>query len=175
MFLSFLKKNPQGDALRVRVNDTKLQAALAKLPARLNENVRKRAARKVFKPAAIALAQRWLTANFRGPGAKHRLAIAAAHEVDVRRSGPGPQAPIRVKVGVRYGRKAKASATTKGRQKVFHLLESGFRHKKAKKRIIGRYLSFAWSRANLNRLTKEFSDQALIEAHKELQKLGVSK
>lgn len=165
-------KRPKADLLRIRVDSAAVRQALTKLPPRLNEAVRKRAARKVFRPYVRELATKWLTANFRGPSAKHRLAISAATELDVRRMGSGPEAPIRARLGVRYGRKAKANGLTKGRQKVFHLLESGFRHKQAKKRIVGRYISFAWARSSLGKITKQLSDATLVEAHKELAKLG---
>ena len=172
--LGFLKTQPQRDLLRIRVQGESVRQALAKLPPRLNENVRKRAARRVLSPYVKELAGRWLRASFRGPSAKHRLAISAATELDVRRAGSGPSAPIRARIGVRYGKRAKAAALARGRQRIFHLLENGFRHKNAKRKVTGRFISFAWARSSLARIMQQLSDQTLVEAHKELAKLGRS-
>ncbi len=168
--LGFLKRPTQPDRLKITIRDAAVRQALSKLPPNLNENVRKRAFRKVLKPFAQELAARWLRATFKGPGAKHRLAVSVATEFDVRRAGSGPSAPIRGRIGVQYGRKAKAAA--KGRQRIWHLLENGFRHKTAKRRITGRYISFAFARSRLGQITKLLSDQTLVEAHKELAKLA---
>ena len=171
--LGFLRTQPKRDLLRIKVQSEAVRQALAKLPPRLNENVRKRAARRVLSPYVKELAGRWLRANFRG-APPHRLAISAATELDVRRFGSGPSAPIRARIGVRYGKRAKAAAFARGRQRIFHLLENGFRHKTAKRKITGRYISFAWARSSLARIMQQLSDQTLVEAHKELAKLGRS-
>lgn len=114
--------------MEISFRSKEVRAALAALPKNVSEAVRKRVARRVMKPYVGTLAAAWLSANFRGPDAKHRMAVAAALEADVRRVGAADASIIRTRLGVRYGSRAKAAAFAKGRQKVWHLLEYGFRH-----------------------------------------------
>lgn len=114
--------------LSLTLDSKELRKILEALPKNVSEAVRKRVGRRVAKPFADNLAGKWLTAKFRGPDAKHRMAIAAATEVDVRRVGASADSVIRTRIGVRYGSGAKAAGFAKGRQKVWHLLEAGFRH-----------------------------------------------
>jgi hypothetical protein len=112
-------------ALKITLNDKALRAILAKLPDNLNERARKKGARKALAPFVKKLAGIWKSSPYRGKPT-HRKAIAAATQLDVRRMGAGPTAPIRSRIGVRYG--TKGGATAKGRQRVYHLLELGYRH-----------------------------------------------
>lgn len=112
-------------AMRVTVDDKALRAMLAKLPEKLNEQARKKGARKALRPFVKQLANIWRAATYRGKPT-HRKAIASAAQLDVRRMGGGPTAPIRSQIGIRYGTKGGAKA--KGRQRVYHLLELGYRH-----------------------------------------------
>jgi hypothetical protein len=114
--------------LDIRVDSEELRKTLEALPRNVSEAVRKRVSRRVTKPYVADLAAAWLRTQFKGPDAKHRIAIAAAMESDVRRQGSGDSATIRTRIGVKYGTGAKAASVAKGRQKVWHLLEYGFRH-----------------------------------------------
>ena len=112
-------------ALKITVDDKALRETLAKLPERLNERARKNGARRALAPFAKSLGRIWASSRYRGK-ATHRKAIQAAAQMDVRRMGGGPLAPLRSQVGIRYG--SKGGARAKGRQRVYHLLELGFRH-----------------------------------------------
>lgn len=150
----------KSDVISIKLKDREVRAMLAKLPPKVNERIRKRTAREVVKPFVAKLKAAWIGAAFRGK-APHRRAIASAIRTDIRRVGGGPTAPIRTRVGVEYGRKA---ARAKGRQRIFHFLEDGFRHKAAKKRISGRFVSFRLARANLALLMRNYSTAVLREA-----------
>ena len=111
--------------VRFTVDDRAVREALAKLPERLNERARKNGIRRAMAPHVRAL--KAVSTSAPGRGRKlHRKAIAAATKFDVRRGGAGPSAPLVVRLGVQYG--SKGGARAKGRQRVFHLLEGGFRH-----------------------------------------------
>ena len=99
-----------------------VKAALRGLAPKVQERVVKKGMRRGMKPMQEALRQAWRSANYRGKDT-HRRAIAAATLTDARRSGRGTE--IVGKVGVMYGRKG--GATAKGRQRIWHLLEGGFR------------------------------------------------
>jgi len=146
--------------ITLKLKDREVKAALAQLPPKVNERIRKRVARQVVKPFVGLLKSAWVGAQFRGK-APHRRAIASAVRTDVRRVGAGPSAPVRTRVGVDYSRKA---ARAKGRQRVFHLLEAGFRHKAGKKRIQGRFIAFRLARAKLSGIMQQYSAQVLREA-----------
>lgn len=111
--------------ISIKIDDRELRETLAKLPAQLNERARKTGARKALRPYVVSLGNIWRSARYRGK-ATHRMAIQAATQLDVRRLGGGPLAPIRTQIGIRYG--SKGGARAKGRQRVYHLLELGFRH-----------------------------------------------
>lgn len=112
-------------AIKITVNDRELRRTLERLPERLNERARKNGARRALAPYVKQIAAIWAAAPYEGKPV-HRKAIAAATKLDVRRVGSGPTAPLRARIGVQYGRKGGARA--KGRQRVYHLLELGFRH-----------------------------------------------
>jgi hypothetical protein len=160
------------------VNDAELRATLAKLPTRLLTNVRKRGIRKPLTKVRADLRALWRKAKFRGK-APHRKAIAAATRIDIRRVRGNA---IRGKVGVEYGRKGGARA--RGMQRIYHLLESGFRHKSARqagllgavrgalgiaKRIPGRNISAGYVRNNGKRIYQEISRAILVEARAALK------
>lgn len=148
-------------AVKFVLESKELERALAALPPKLNERVRKRAVRAVFAPARKALRQVWKSAPLRGGKALHRKAIAQATKLYVKRRGSGPSAPTMFELGVQYGRKGGALA--KGRQRVWHLLEHGFQHRYAG-RVPGRKLSHRWVETNRNRLLAELQQTILIEA-----------
>lgn len=154
--------------LKLTVKSAEVKSALALLPGRVAQNVQKRAARNVFKPLAGELGREWLTANFRGPSTKHRLAIAAATQFDVRRQGAGDSAPIRIRLGVRYGRKGGEAA--KGRQKIWHLLENGFTHRASGRFIPGRQISRSWADGVLAGALTDMADRVLEYAAQALKK-----
>lgn len=147
-------------AVKFKLDAKEVERALAALPPKLNEKVRKRAIRGVLTPARKALRQAWRSAPFRGK-ALHRKAIASATKLDVRRRGSGPSAPTMFSLGVQYGRKGGAAA--KGRQRVWHLLENGFRHQQAG-RVPGRRISQNWVTSNQARLLMQLQETILIEA-----------
>lgn len=104
----------------LRADDVK--RALRGLPAKVQERVLRKGMRRGMKPMQDALRRAWTAAPYKGKPT-HRKAIAAATLVDARRSGRGTE--IVGRTGVMYGRKGGARA--KGRQRVWHLLENGFR------------------------------------------------
>ncbi len=111
--------------LKFTVDDRAVREALAKLPERLNERARKNGIRRAMAPHVRAL--KAVATSAPGRGRKlHRKAIAAATKFDVRRGGAGASAPLVMRLGVQYG--SKGGARAKGRQRVWHLLEGGFRH-----------------------------------------------
>lgn len=112
-------------ALKITVDDKALRETLAKLPERLNERARKNGARRALAPFAKSLGRIWASAQYRGK-ATHRKAIQAATQLDIRRMGSGPKSTLRTQIGIRYGYKGGARAA--GRQRIYHLLELGFRH-----------------------------------------------
>lgn len=146
--------------IKFKLDAKKVERALAALPPKLNERVRKKAIRKAMNPARKALQQLWRSAPYRGK-ALHRKAIASATKLDVRRRGRGPAAATMFALGVQYGRKGGAAA--KGRQRVWHLLERGFKHRQAG-RIPGAKISENWVRRNQARLMLALQDSILTEA-----------
>ena len=101
-----------------------LKAALRGLPARIQQSVLKKGMRRGLTPIRERLRSEWRAAMYRGKPT-HRRAIAAATLIDVRRSGRSSVPAVTGKVGVMYG--AKGGASAKGRQRIWHLLEGGFR------------------------------------------------
>jgi hypothetical protein len=148
-------------ALKITVDSKELRKTLERLPANLNERVRKKGARKALAPLTKEMAALWRSASYRGKGT-HRRAIAAATQLDIRRLGGTATAPLRSRIGVRYGRKGGARA--KGRQRVYHLLELGFRHKAAGKRIQGAYRSFTWAMRTVTKASNAVANETLAEA-----------
>jgi hypothetical protein len=111
--------------IRYKIDDAEVRKVLSSLPRNVAQRVQKKGMRTALQPVRNDLRQLWRNAQFRGK-TPHRKAIASATKIDVRRQGSGPRAVIAGEVGVVYGRKGGAGA--KGRQKVWHLLEHGFRH-----------------------------------------------
>ena len=72
------------NALKISVDSKELQKTLERLPANLNERVRKKGARKALAPFTKEMAALWRSASYRGKGT-HRRAIAAATQLDIRR------------------------------------------------------------------------------------------
>lgn len=101
-----------------------LRRVLKNLPPRVQQSVLRKGMRRGLKPLQDALRAEWAAANYRGKP-RHRRAIVSAHRTDVRRRGAGNSARVMGRVGVMYGMKGGAAA--RGRQRVWHLLESGFR------------------------------------------------
>lgn len=149
---------------RITVKDKELRQTMAKLAPEVSERVRKRGARRALRPYTKELARLWVAARFkRDEKAAHRRAIGKATILDVRRAGAGPTAPTRVRIGVNYARKY-------GRmQKVWHLLESGFNHKTARRRIQGKFLSLSWARGRVGPASTAVSREMLSEARKALE------
>lgn len=165
-------------AFKYRVDDAEVRAVLEQLPKRIANNVRKRGMRKPLAKVRDGLRRLWRSAKFRGK-APHRKAIAAATRIDIRR---GQRGIIRGIVGVQYGKKGGARA--KGRQRVYHLLEGGFKHTTSRgkgllgairsavgigNRVPGRGISARFARANAKRIYKEISQSILAEARTALK------
>lgn len=127
--------NSQG---RVTLQDAEARKILAQLPATVSEAVRKAAMRKALLPVRTALRSSWRGASTKHRG-RHLAAIAAATQIEVKRFGrAGPDAVVRGKVGVVYGERGGKKAA--GRQRLWHLLEGGFRHRSGRT-VGGRHLS----------------------------------
>lgn len=159
--------------LRYTVADQEVRRALERLPKQMANNVRKRGMRKPLMKVRDDLRRLWRKAKFRGKS-PHRRAIASSTRIDIRRVQHGN---IRGIVGVHYGKKGGARAA--GRQRIYHLLESGFKHRSAKqsgvigavrsalgmrRRIRGRGISAGYVRANGARVFREISQSILREA-----------
>ncbi len=108
--------------VKFTVDSSTARQVLGQLPRQINERVRKKAIRNALAPVRDDLRKLWKSAIFRGKS-PHRKAIASATHYDVRR---GKNGNIIAEVGVKYGGAGGKSA--KGRQRVWHLLEHGFRH-----------------------------------------------
>ena len=152
--------------IRVRVDTAKTQKVLSALPRNLSESVRKKAIRKAFQPYVKTLRQAWRSAMYRGKDT-HRKAIAAATKLaSPKRMGSGDTATIRAQMGIQYGYKGGAKA--RGRQRIYHLLEGGFRHKASGKTIPGRYISKRWGAANVGNMMNDLAAEIIAEARKAL-------
>lgn len=178
--------------VRFVVDDRLVREALAKLPARLNERARKNGIRRAVAPHVRALKS--IARSAPGKGKKlHRRAIASATKFDVRRSGAGPTAPLIARIGVQYGHRGGARA--RGRQRIFHLLEGGFRHYGRSRRyvnhgksgrlqgggkLIAASVGFkpgnkrydAYARANLRKVLVDITREVFAEATKLLANGG---
>jgi hypothetical protein len=159
--------------MKFTADSSSAQAVLNGLPRALSESIRKKAIRAALQPYVKTLRQKWQSAPYRGK-APHRKAIAAATQLSsTKRIGSGDTATIRASLGVQYGRKGGAKA--RGRQRVYHLLEQGFRHVASGKSIAGANRSLAWSHANLARAMQDVADQIIIQARKALGAKNVGK
>lgn len=129
--------------VRFRIEDAEVRRTMNRLPARVNETLRKTGIRGASRAFVRELQSTWRSAHYNGKGLT-RKAIAQATRLDgPKRRGAGPGAPLMFQIGVDY-----AAKRGKGRQRVWHLLESGFRHKAARKRIAGSFRSASWARKN---------------------------
>jgi len=144
----------------MRVDDAKLRKVLAELSPRMNERVRKTGARRAFAPYLKTLKNLWRSASFRGRPL-HRRAIASATKVDIRRKGSTADAALQMRMGVQYGRKGGAAA--KGRQRVWHLLENGFRHRSGTV-VAGRRISTRFATTNIQKLGESIAIETLSAA-----------
>lgn len=146
-------------AVKFQVDDAHVRRVLAAMPARVGETVRKKGIRKGTNPFTKALASLWRKAAYRGK-ATHRRAIGQATRLEgPRRVGAGAGAPLRFTIGIDY-----AAKRARRRQRVYHLLESGFRHVGAGRRIAGSQRSATWSRANGERVGRAIQEQILVAA-----------
>lgn len=111
--------------INARVNAAEVRSALQGLPANVQLAVLKRGMRRALAPMEKALEAAWKGAPYRGRP-MHRRAIAAATKTDVRRAGGRGAVQVMGRVGVKYG--AGGGVAARGRQKIWHLLEGGFKH-----------------------------------------------
>lgn len=143
------------------VEDRDVMRTLRALPPKLNEQVRKKSIRAAAKPYIAKLKAAWRAERFGGKG-KVRRAIASTTKLDgPKRRGGGNLAPLTFGIGVDY-----AGKSGKGRQRLWHLLERGFVHKGAKRRIPGRLVSTRWVEANGVRMARRIQEEILIHAAK---------
>ena len=159
--------------VKVTVDSKKVRDTLSALPRRLNESIRKKAIRKVFKQPVKDLKNEFRTMNFAGKKT-HRRAIASATKLLPPKRMGKPGSAINAVMGVQYG--AKGGARAKGLQRVFHLLEDGFRHKSRGIRRffgVGRFISGnhrakRWANRNVSKIGNDLQDEILRLATKEL-------
>ena len=143
------------------VEDRDVMRTLRALPPKLNEQVRKKSIRAAAKPYIAKLKAAWRAERFGGKG-KVRRAIASTTKLDgPKRRGGGNLAPLTFGIGVDY-----AGKSGKGRQRLWHLLERGFMHKDARRRIPGRLVSTRWVEANGVRMARRIQEEILIHAAK---------
>ena len=147
--------------MRYTLADAEVRKALAALPSNLSQRVRKKGMRTALRPVREDLRRIWRSASFRGKPT-HRRAIANATRIDVRRRGSSSAAVVVGEAGVVYGKKGGARA--KGMQRVWHLLEDGFRHVGSSRRIPGRKLSTTYVMRNMRRILTSISRETLREA-----------
>jgi hypothetical protein len=152
--------------IRYKVDDAEVRKALAALPGNLSQRVRKKGMRTALAPVREDLRRIWRSASFRGKPT-HRRAIANATRIDVRRRGSGSRAIVVGEAGVVYGKKGGSRAA--GMQRVWHLLEDGFRHVASNRRIPGRKLSTTYVMRNMRRILTAISRQTLLEARAALR------
>lgn len=147
--------------VKIHLDDAKLRRVLADLSPKLNEQVRKKGARAALGPFLKTLRGLWTSAAFRGKPT-HRRAIASATRVDIRRKGSGPSVPLQIRMGVQYGRKA-GGARAKGRQRIWHLLENGFKHRDGTV-VPGRRISTRFATSNIQKIGDAIAAQTLAAA-----------
>ena len=112
-------------SLNLSVDNSSVMRALGQLSDQLNEKARRVGIRRALRPFVAELRSITGTGPYRGKNT-HRKAMAAATGIVIKRRGSGHTAPLVVQLGVRYGKRGGANA--RGRQRVFHLLEGGFKH-----------------------------------------------
>ena len=157
--------------IRLKVDTARTAKVLNGLPRNLSESIRKKAIRAAFQPYVKTLRQAWRGARFKGKET-HRKAIAAATKLaSPKRIGSGDTARIRAQMGIQYGFKGGSKA--RGRQRIYHLLESGFKHKAGGFPIMGKHISKRWGEANLSRMMNDLAEQIILQAKKALGQPGV--
>lgn len=119
------------------VRMAELEAALARLPRNVVDALEKRALRAALKPVRDKLRTAWTST----PGRKgtHRRAIAESTKIDARRRGNDVVARIGVDYRFKVGRRA--------HQRIWHLLEAGFRHLGSSKVYAGKGVASATAKA----------------------------
>lgn len=105
--------------ITAKVDTRELQKVLASLPEKVRQSVQRRGMRQALNPVRDALRQGWARQPRRRTG-KHTAAIVDATVTDVRRGRGGT---VVGKVGVNY-----KIGGTRSKQRIWHLLEAGFRH-----------------------------------------------
>jgi len=151
------------NVVKVKVDTDEVRRTMAKIPARLNESIRKKAIRAAAKPYTAALKALWISAPYKGKP-PHRKAIAAATKLNSPKRMGGEGSSIRAELGVVLGKKGGSRA--KGMQYVYPWLENGFNHKASGKFIPGSHRSLQWSMGNVNGFMQAISREILIEAKK---------
>lgn len=127
--------------LRFKVEDKEVVRILRSLSPKLNEQVRRKAIRSATRPYINELKSAWRAAQFNGDGSTRKAISATTKLAGPKRRGSGPGAPLWFEIGVDY-----AGKRGKERQKVWHLMEHGFRHKASGNRVRGRFISTMWVR-----------------------------
>ncbi len=144
--------------VRISVDSAEVRRTLSQLPQKLNERVRKKAIREGTKPYIGKLRTAWRGARYQGKGL-HRRAIAASTRLDGPKRAQKGYGALIFSIGVDY--RAKRG---KGRQRIWHLLESGCRHKGAKRRIPGSFISMRWARSNATAMGNAIAEAILRQA-----------
>lgn len=148
-------------AIKIKVDDAALRKMLATLAPEVNEQVRKKGARKALNPFLATLRGLWRNTAFRRGKGLHRKAIASATRVDIRRGGSGVGSPLQIRMGVQYGHKGGARA--KRRQRVWHLLENGFRHHGGTM-VPGRRISTRFATSNIGKIGDAITKETFAAA-----------
>lgn len=117
--------NKGATQINFAVDNSAVATALGRLSAELNEKARRTGIRRALRPFVTELRGVVGTGPYRGKSL-HRKAMASAVGIVIKRGGAGPQAKLIAQMGVRYGKKGGKAA--RGRQRVFHLLEQGYKH-----------------------------------------------
>lgn len=105
--------------LKVSAETAQTRALLARLPKKVREALQRKVMRDALKPIREDLRAAWRNTYTRRKG-QHLRAIANATLSDARRHAGGL---IVGKVGVKYG-----EGGGRSKQRIWHLLESGYRH-----------------------------------------------
>ena len=108
-----------GVTLNAKLKSGELEARLKALQPKVAQALLKRTMRSALAPMRDQLRSAWKSAPYRGRP-PHRLAIARATIIDVRRQGPASSGTVVGRVGVSY-----KGGTL---QRIWHLLEHGFKH-----------------------------------------------
>jgi hypothetical protein len=117
--------NKGATQINFAVDNSAVATALGRLTAELNEKARRTGIRRALRPFVAELRNVVGNGPYRGKKL-HRKAMASATGIVIKRGGAGPQAKLIAQLGVRYGKKG--GTVARGRQRIFHLLEQGYRH-----------------------------------------------